>query len=279
MELNLPRPIRLSGWAFELSSPICKVFSPLNVWFGVLCLTLIVMAQVGGVQPVIAQQDTGGQDRARDADSGHEHHGASLVSGWEGSVQGIAYSESNHHVAGLLILLIGISEMSHTLRFSSLSWARLLLPGALGAAGIFLLIWSDHEAWPIGPLSFTETFFGQDQEIVQHKLFGTLALIVSAIEILRRSARVTHVAWAAPLPLFALIGGMMLFAHSHGAHPAAQKIAMHHAVMGTMAITAGSSKLAAMWMTGSSSGAPSRWELVWAGLILLIGAQLLIYSE
>ena len=44
-------------------------------------------------------------------------------------------------------------------------------------------------------------------------------------------------------PAFAVIGGLMLFMHSHGAHPSAQKIAMDHAIMGTMAILAGSSRL------------------------------------
>jgi putative copper resistance protein D len=75
----------------------------------------------------------------------------------------------------------------------------------------------------------------------------------------------------------AVVGGMMLFAHSHGDHPAGAKIALHHAVMGTMAVTAGSSKLLSGWMREQQT--PSRWEVVWACLIVVIGAQLLIYSE
>ena len=71
----------------------------------------------------------------------------------------------------------------------------------------------------------------------------------------------------------------MLFGHSHGDHPAAHKIAMHHAIMGTMAVTAGSSKLFSTWANPLREESFSRWEWLWAGLILLIGAQLLIYSE
>jgi len=89
---------------------------------------------------------------------------------WEGSAQGIAYSQFNHRFAGLCTLLIGLSELGRTLRFLPPVWARLVLSGAFGAVGVFLLVWSDHEAWPIGSLSFMQTFSGQDQEILLHKL-------------------------------------------------------------------------------------------------------------
>jgi len=71
----------------------------------------------------------------------------------------------------------------------------------------------------------------------------------------------------------------MLFLHSHGFHPSAEKIAMHHAIMGTMAVTAGSSKLLSTWVGPTEPTRSINWEWVWVSLILLIGAQLLIYSE
>ena len=49
--------------------------------------------------------------------------------------------------------------------------------------------------------------------------------------------------------------------------------------MGTMAVTAGSSKLLSDWFRSPSHEGVSKWELLWAGLLLLIGIQLLIYSE
>jgi hypothetical protein len=155
----------------------------------------------------------------------------------------------------------------------------MLLPSAMGTAGIFLLIWSDHDAWPIGSLSFRESFFGNDQDIVQHKIYGVLALTVALIEIVRRLQQHTYAGWIVPLPLFAIIGGLMLFGHSHGLQLAAHKITLHHAVMGAMAIAAGSSKLIAGRTSDPVAMPRSRWEFLWAGLILLIGAQLLAYSE
>jgi len=104
-------------------------------------------------------------------------------------------------------------------------------------------------------------------------------LAVGFIELYRRLGRAIHVGWLAPLPLFAMIGGLMLFTHSHGAHPSAEKIALHHAVMGTLAVSAGSSRLASAWREVFMGWSRSRWETIWWGLILLIGLQLLFYSE
>ncbi len=111
------------------------------------------------------------------------------------------------------------------------------------------------------------------------RVYGLLSLTVGAIELLRRLGQIRHAAWVGPLPLFAIIGGLMLFSHSHGIHPSAAKIATDHAIMGTMAVTAGSSKLLSDWFRSPSHRELSKWELPWAVLILLIGIQLLIYSE
>jgi putative copper resistance protein D len=231
--------------------------------------------------PAIAQHGDVPQDNGHESGHGHDHAGAA-TSGpkWEGSPEGVAYSERNHHLAGLFVLLIALTELREALKWTRLAWSRFLLPAAMLGAGGFLLIWSDHEAWPIGSLSFAQTFFGNDHEIVQHKLYGVLLLTVGAIESLRRAGRLAHAAWAAPLPIFAIIGGLMLFLHSHGDHPSAQKIALHHAAMGVMAITAGSCRLVSGRTGARPDQAPaSRWALAWAGLILLIGVQLLFYSE
>jgi hypothetical protein len=280
------RPIRGTGWAFRL----------LGLWIGhsagrdgpglagwVLCCLIMTSMPAGLVTDPAAgaEHETG---------AAHHHHTVvASPSLWEGSPEGIAYSETNHHLAGILVLLIGLSELRQAFGLHVLAWTRLLLPLSLVTAGIFLLIWSDHDAWPIGSLTLAQTLSGQDPEMIQHKTYGVLALAVGAIELLRRLGPKRHGTWAIPLPLFAIVGGLMLFAHSHGDHPAAHKIALHHTVMGLLAITAGSSKLvSSRWRKPVQWGrhgdavpvVPGTWwEFGWAGLILLIGLQLLFYSE
>ncbi len=259
--------IRLYGWAFFLLISGCNVFpAPAFSWHG--------DSSPGSVRVVL---------------NSHEHgHGETSGPGvprWEGSPEGKAYSEFNHHAAGVFVILIGLGELREALACSRLIWSRFLLPVAMSAAGGFLLIWSDHEAWPVGSMSFAQTFFGDDKEIVQHKTYGLLLLSVGSIELLRRLGRVAHGAWMVPLPALAIIGGLMLFWHEHGAHPSAHMIAVHHTVMGLLAITAGSSKLVSNWQGQQRGGGVVQtggrlsWELAWAGLILLIGLQLLLYAE
>jgi len=253
--------------------------SPFRTGLVLLILSCTLFSQsVAGV--AYAQHEGDGHAAEHGAAMGHDHHSSVAVhDSWEGSAAGIAYSEENHHIAGWMVILMGLAEVSHVTRLPSLMWARLLLPSAMLFVGIFLIVWSDHDAWPVGHLSFAETFFGQDHEIVQHKFYGLLALAVGGVESFRRLGRTGHVAWATPLPLMAITVGIMLFSHSHGVHPSAHKIAMHHAVMGTIAITAGSSKLFFDWRRLSTGPGSTRWEWLWAGLLLLIGVQLLFYSE
>jgi hypothetical protein len=243
------RPIQATGWAFFL-----------------LIMMLGVMAG-----PAIAQHG----DALREAS--HDHAASSQ---WEGSPAGVQYSDRNHHLAGIFILLVGLTELWGALGIGLLAWSRFLLLMALCGAGVHLLIWSDHDAWPIGSLSFTQSLFGSDWEILQHKTYAVLLLSVGAIEGLRWSDRLRHVLWAIPFPAFAIVGGLMLFLHSHGVHPSAHKIALDHAIMGTMAVAGGFCKLVSARIaidTGASR--PSRWDFAWAGFIVLIGLQLLFYTE
>src|SRR5437016_10529331 len=76
-------------------------------------------------------------------------HGTVTAPQWAGSAEGKAYSEFNHHIAGVFVLLIGLSELRGALAVSMLAWSRFLLPLAMLGAGGYLMIWSDHDAWPI----------------------------------------------------------------------------------------------------------------------------------
>ncbi|ULA66434.1 MAG: conserved membrane protein of unknown function [Nitrospira sp.] len=276
------RPVWQSGWAVRfppvsLSRPNYRLRS-LRPWCSLLGLCCIAIFVWLAFSPIAQAADHGHDSSVEE--HGH-HHGQSSSSGpqWEGSREGIAYSEFNHHLAGVFLLLIGLSELRQALGWPLLAWTRFLLPWALAVAGVLLLIWSDHDAWPIGSMTFAQTFLGTDPEVLQHKTYGLLALSVGIIEFLRRLGWFAHAVWTVPLPIFAVVGGLMLFAHSHGDHPAADKIALHHLMMGTMAITAGSSKLISGWRQRQLETERSYWELIWASLVLVIGAQLLFYSE
>lgn len=249
----------LTGWAFFLP--------------------IVLLLMIAG--PASAQHGDASHESAPSHGEAHaDSHTRAPGPHWEGSAEGIAYSNFNHHLAGIFVLVIGLTELWGALGIGMLAWSRFLLPAAMFGAGIFLLIWSDHEAWPIGSMSPAQTLFGGDWEIMQHKTYAVLMLSVGTIEGLRWLGRLRHVFWSLPFPAFAIIGGLMLFLHSHGDHPSAHEIAMNHAIMGTLAVAAGFCKLVSVRTVAKGNGnTVLRWELAWAGCILLVGLQLLFYSE
>lgn len=249
-----------------------------------IALYLILIWMLLWALPSHAQHVDADHATIHDHSSSHDHRATATQ--WEGSPEGKAYSEFNHHLAGIFVILIALSEAQHAFRVAAVAWACFLLPLSMAAAGLFLIIWSDHDGWPIGPMTLSQTFFTGDWETVQHKWFGILLLLVGGIEWLRRSGKLEQERAKFSLPMFAIIGGLSLFLHSHGDHPSGHEIALHHAVMGIMAVAAGSSKLFSGFnrqhanspnLRGPITSSP--WELTWAGLILLIGIQLLIYRE
>ena len=213
------------------------------------------------------------------ASQGHSTHGEPAGGKWEGSVQGVAYSEFNHRLAGLVVLLFGLAELGHALRYQVPVWTRLVLPCALGVLGAYLVIWSDHEAWPIGSLSFTQTFSGQDLEILQHKFYGVFSSVAAVSETLRRIGGARHPGWAVPLLILGFFGALLLFVHSHGNHPANHIIELHHAFLGTVGVGAAVSSAMMAWASHTSEQTMKRWEVAWATCVVVIGLQLLVYFE
>lgn len=138
-------------------------------------------------------------------------------------------------------MLIGLGGLQGGLGTALLSWMQFLLPGTMLTAGSYLIVWSDHDAWPIGPETFTEIFFGDNISTLQHKLYALLLLAVGTIELFRRSGRLLSRYWSLPLPAFAVLWGVALFLHIHSDHPFAHEIASHHAAMGVTAVKAGAS--------------------------------------
>lgn len=249
----------------------------IKLWaFALLLLCVIAVSCVAvSTLPAQAQSHSGHHSSGgigQDADP-------TLEDRWEGSAQGMAYSEFNHRFVGLLVLLFGLGELGHALRYQLPSWTRLVLPSALAVIGLYLLIWSDHAAWPIGSLTFLQTFSGQDPEIIQHKFYGVFGSIAAVSETLRRIGWVRHPAWAAPLFLLGLIGSLLLFIHSHEHHQGNHMVALHHALLGSFGIGAAVSHAMVAWASGAPEQTVNRWEVAWAGFVIIMGLQLLIYIE
>ncbi|NJL16325.1 MAG: hypothetical protein HC938_03125 [Nitrospira sp.] len=251
----------------------------MKLWLSRVSVFLLVMLPFTGMAAEPTQAQSGHHNVSGRTIATDHHHMGQASGRWEGSPEGTAFSEFNHHFAGLCDVVFGLAELGYALQYPLPLWTRLILPGGLGIVGGFVLIWSDHDAWPIGSLGFSETFFGHDREIVEHKTYGVLALLIALCETLRRLGRVRHPMWAAPLVIATLAGSLWLLVHSHGDHPAIEKIQLQHSLLAIVGIGAALSKGFASWFSGISSHATKRWEVAWAGSVILFGLLLLVYSQ
>lgn len=214
------------------------------------------------------QHDMSGMSASEHA-GGHHHHRPSILPPDEDK----AYSELNHHIAGVFVLFAGGLALLAVAGGERYSWARYGWPGLFFLLGVFLFVRHDPESWPWGPLTFWESV--TDAQVLQHMLFTLIALAIGVIEWLRCRGTLTHPAWGWIFPSLAVSAAIMLFLHHHGEGPVADKIYRHHSIMATSGIIAMVAKVFDD-ARFSNSRVPG---YIWTTLIMFVGVMLLIYTE
>ncbi|HVI87383.1 MAG TPA: CopD family protein [Dongiaceae bacterium] len=121
----------------------------------------------------------------------------------------IAWSEYNHHWAGIFMLAIGLLAL---LNQGGLRLARHWPLLFLGMA-VFLFLRSDPEVWPLGQEGFFDSL--RDVEVLQHRFFVVLIVIFGLFEWRVRAFDWGHNKAALVFPLGCAIGGAALLTHSH----------------------------------------------------------------
>src|SRR2546425_5216020 len=132
------------------------------------------------------------------ASAGHQHHmaGLTLPEGHHHRppvlppAEDQAYSELNHHIAGVFVLCAGGLALLAARGNPRYSWARYGWPGLFFFLGVFLFIRHDPESWPWGPLSLWESI--TDPQVLQHTLFNFIVLGIWVIEWLRFRDTLTY---------------------------------------------------------------------------------------
>ena len=88
------------------------------------------------------------------------------------NAEDVAWSEYNHHWAGIFVMLIGVLALIQHSRWGR--WAR-HWPLLFMALAAFLFFRADEEAWPIGQIGFFESM--RDVEVAQHRIFELLMVL------------------------------------------------------------------------------------------------------
>jgi putative copper resistance protein D len=183
-----------------------------------------------------------------------------------------AWSEYNHHIAGLFVLAMGLLALAH--RFGT-GWARHWPLLFLGMAA-FLLVRNDPGAWPLGPEGFWESM--RHPEVLQHRLFVLLVVAFGVFEWMVRMGRLHSPRYALIFPVLCVVGGGLLLTHSHAALnlKAEYLIEVTHAPLGLLALAAGWGRWLELRLPTGEDSVPGR---VWAVAMAAIGALLLLYRE
>ena len=147
-----------------------------------------------------------------------------------------AWSEYNHHWAGLMVLLAGTLALLS--RFRGMRWAR-FWPASFAGLAVFILLRADPENWPLGPRPFWGSFFAPD--VLEHRLAAALILAFAAFECAVQAGRL-RAAWARyAFPLMCAAGAALLLTHNHslGNDKNEVLVLMNHAALAMFGVTAG----------------------------------------
>jgi putative copper resistance protein D len=189
------------------------------------------------------------------------------------NAQDIAWSEYNHHIAGLIVLVMGILVLLE--KSGKAPWARhwpLLLIVLAG----FLFLRSEAEGWPTGTLTLAESL--RDPEFIQHKAFMVLMTSFAVFEWSVRN-KVMRNDWAKYVfPLICALGGMMLLTHSHSIANVKELLLleMTHMPLAVFAIWSGWTRWLELRLDGRAQ-VVAGW--LWPTFFCLTAVTLLLYRE
>lgn len=201
------------------------------------------------------------------------------------SVAATEWSDYNHNVSGLFLTIMGLMAMLSYVRYPGFQWANYWPIGFVGLS-IFLFFRSDAETWPLGPIGFWESTFGNG-EVFQHRIATLVAFILGVMEIRARTRhgdpKLRYV-----FPMLCAFGGILLLTHAHAEFELKSEylIQSTHTTMGLLAVLMASGRWLELRLA-PADGAPNQDGYVEgsvAGFIaivamFLIGNIMMFYRE
>jgi len=182
-----------------------------------------------------------------------------------------AWSEYNHHWAGLFVVTMGALAILH---FLGLRAARHWPLVFLGLA-TFLFIRNDPRAWPLGPAGFWESLTLPD--VLQHRTFVFIVVAFGLFEWMVRTGRLAERPWGYVFPLLCAAGGGLLLTHSHAMFNLKDEFLSEvtHAPLGILGAFAGWGRWLELRLP--AAGRAPGWT--WRGCFTAVGLILLFYRE
>ena len=187
-----------------------------------------------------------------------------------------AWSEYNHHAAGLFVFLMGVLALVDQAGRAAWSrWARHWPLLFLGLAA-FLFFRNDPRAWPLGPAGFWESMVLPD--VLQHRMVVVLVVALAVFEWMVRAGRLTRPGGRLVFPLLCATGGGLLLTHSHAMFNLKSEFLaeVSHAPMGLLGVIMAWGRWLELRLPSADRRIPG-W--IWAAALTVIGLILLVYRE
>ena len=182
-----------------------------------------------------------------------------------------AWSEYNHHWAGLFVATMGLLAVVERLGIRrARHWPLVFLGLAL-----FLFARNDPRAWPLGPAGFWESLALPD--VLQHRAFVLLVTAFGIFEWMVRTGRLPLRPWSYVFPLLCAAGGGLLLTHSHAMFSLKEEFLTEvtHAPLGILGAFAGWAR----WLEVRLPAAGRAPGWLWIGCFTAVGILLLVYRE
>lgn len=187
----------------------------------------------------------------------------------------IAWSEYNHHWAGLFVVAVGLLALLNQAGMRAARHWPLVFLGL----GVFLFIRSDPEAWPLGHIGFWESL--RDVEVLQHRFYVVLIAAFAWFEWRVRTGRASGGA-ALVFPLLCATGGVLLLTHTHAIANIREQLLIEitHTPLALAGIAAGWARWLEIRLDARAHPLAARVAgFVWPVCILIAGLVLLVYRE
>jgi putative copper resistance protein D len=188
------------------------------------------------------------------------------------NAEDIAWSEYNHHWAGVFVVVIGLLALVNQAGVRAARHWPLVF---LGLAA-FLFLRSDPEVWPLGDIGLIESL--RDPEVVQHRFFVVLVIVFALFEWRVRAGKLGNTKAALVFPLLMAVGGAALLTHQHAIANVKDQllIELTHTPLSLAAIAGGWARWLELRLTPPAS---TRAGWVWPICLVLVGLILLSYRE
>jgi putative copper resistance protein D len=208
-------------------------------------------------------------------------HEATYTGGSSSDANDRAWSEYNHHWAGLIVLVAGLLALVS--RLPRQSWARYWPLLFLGLS-IFILLRADPECWPLGPRPFWASFTAPD--VLEHRLYAVIIAVFAVFETGVQIGRLRSSAARSVFPVLCAVGGAFLLTHTHAIGEGNDEVfaELSHTPMAILGAVAGWGRWLELRLDESAPAAPpsrsrriAAW--IWPLCLILVGILLLNYRE